>query len=61
MAALAHNKVNFDVPFQAQSEELQAEQPALPTLQIPNFAGGTGWNLGSTGMMLQQGCLEFMT
>lgn len=46
-----HIKGNFDVTFQ---------EPFLPSKMQP-FAGGAGWNLGSTGMMLQQGCLEFMT
>lgn len=31
--------------------------PFLPS-KIQHFAAGAGWNLGSTGMMLQQGCLE---
>lgn len=46
-----HIKVNFDVTFQ---------EPFLPS-KMQHLAGGAGWDWGSTGVMLLQGCLEFMT
>lgn len=45
----SHNKVNFDVTFQAQDEELQAEQLALPALQTPTLCSRTRLGFGQQG------------
>lgn len=44
-----NNKVNFEVIFQAQDEELQAEQPALPALQNPTLCSRNRLEFGQQG------------